>query len=148
MSLPFVRNPVIDMNPDTTAFSVLPYVIDRLQEAGYDLVTVAECLGATPYKSEGAPGTPDVKSTLLLGLCPCRSNLSDPGHLDLLNLCARQCRMLRDIYRRRLYSVLFLLTRTFQNPTSPCFRISDRLNQRSERVRRCVRMLGAMYPAN
>ncbi len=39
---------------------VLPYVIDRLQAAGYRLVTLAECLGEAPYQSVGSPGTPDV----------------------------------------------------------------------------------------
>jgi hypothetical protein len=40
---------------------VLPYVISRLQGAGYRLVTVAECLGvSSPYQRAGPAGTPDV----------------------------------------------------------------------------------------
>lgn len=30
-------------------YDVLPYAIKSLQAAGYDLVTVAECLGIEPY---------------------------------------------------------------------------------------------------
>jgi len=44
---------------ETTAHQVLPYAISRLQGAGYRLVTLAECLGMSPYQSVGAPGTPD-----------------------------------------------------------------------------------------
>jgi hypothetical protein len=39
---------------------VLPYAIQRLKSAGYQLVTLAECLGKPPYQSVGSPGTPDV----------------------------------------------------------------------------------------
>ncbi|KEP47598.1 carbohydrate esterase family 4 protein [Rhizoctonia solani 123E] len=45
---------------DTTAYDVLPYAIQKLQAAGYRLVTVAECLGEQPYQSVGSPQTPDV----------------------------------------------------------------------------------------
>jgi len=44
---------------ETTAHQVLPYAIQKLQAAGYTLVTLAECLGLSPYQSVGAPGTPD-----------------------------------------------------------------------------------------
>ncbi|KAG9083542.1 Carbohydrate esterase 4 protein, partial [Ceratobasidium sp. 392] len=40
---------------ETTAHTVLPYAIQQLQAAGYQLVTVAECLGKQPYQSEGSP---------------------------------------------------------------------------------------------
>ncbi|KAK0236198.1 carbohydrate esterase family 4 protein [Armillaria nabsnona] len=48
---------------ETTVHQVLPYVIDRLQAAGYRLVTLAECLGEAPYQSVGSPGTPDASWT-------------------------------------------------------------------------------------
>ncbi|KAG8686469.1 Carbohydrate esterase 4 protein, partial [Ceratobasidium sp. 395] len=40
---------------ETTAKQVLPYAIQKLQAAGYQLVTVAECLGKQPYQSVGSP---------------------------------------------------------------------------------------------
>ncbi|QRV93375.1 chitin deacetylase [Ceratobasidium sp. AG-Ba] len=40
---------------ETTAHNVLPYAIQKLQAAGYQLVTVAECLGKQPYQSVGSP---------------------------------------------------------------------------------------------
>ncbi|KAG9081234.1 Carbohydrate esterase 4 protein, partial [Ceratobasidium sp. 392] len=40
---------------ETTAHTVLPYAIEKLQAAGYQLVTVAECLGKQPYQSVGSP---------------------------------------------------------------------------------------------
>ncbi|KAF9036878.1 carbohydrate esterase family 4 protein [Panaeolus papilionaceus] len=43
---------------DTTVFQVMPPVIQRLKQAGYRLVTVAECVGKQPYQSVGAPQTP------------------------------------------------------------------------------------------
>ncbi|KIY44228.1 carbohydrate esterase family 4 protein [Fistulina hepatica ATCC 64428] len=43
----------------TTAYEVLPYAIQQLQSAGYNLVTVAECLGLEPYQSFNTPETPD-----------------------------------------------------------------------------------------
>ncbi|KAH6913488.1 chitin deacetylase [Coprinopsis sp. MPI-PUGE-AT-0042] len=43
----------------STVDNVLPYAIQRLQQAGYRLVTVAECLGQNPYQWVGAPATPD-----------------------------------------------------------------------------------------
>lgn len=42
---------------ETTAHQVVPYAIQKLQAAGYKLVTVAECLGEQPYQSQGAPQT-------------------------------------------------------------------------------------------
>jgi peptidoglycan/xylan/chitin deacetylase (PgdA/CDA1 family) len=43
----------------TTAHQVLPFAISKLQAAGYNLVTLAECLGQQPYQSVGTPGTKD-----------------------------------------------------------------------------------------
>jgi len=44
---------------ETTAHQVLPYAIQKLQAAGYRLVSLAECLGMDPYLSTQAPGTRD-----------------------------------------------------------------------------------------
>jgi peptidoglycan/xylan/chitin deacetylase (PgdA/CDA1 family) len=42
---------------ESTAHDVLPYVIQKFQQAGYQLVTLAECLGQAPYQSTQAPTT-------------------------------------------------------------------------------------------
>ncbi|KDR81985.1 hypothetical protein GALMADRAFT_240389 [Galerina marginata CBS 339.88] len=44
---------------ETTAHQVLPFAIQKLQAAGYRLVTLAECLGKPAYQSVGAPSAPD-----------------------------------------------------------------------------------------
>ncbi|KAF9480888.1 carbohydrate esterase family 4 protein [Pholiota conissans] len=44
---------------ETTVHQVLPFAIQKLQAAGYKLVTVAQCLGKQPYQSVVAAGTPD-----------------------------------------------------------------------------------------
>ncbi|KAK0500151.1 carbohydrate esterase family 4 protein [Armillaria luteobubalina] len=44
---------------ETTAYDVLPYAIEKLQAAGYNLVTLAECLGESPYQSVGSPEVND-----------------------------------------------------------------------------------------
>ncbi|KAJ7136630.1 carbohydrate esterase family 4 protein [Mycena epipterygia] len=44
---------------ETTALTVLPYAIQKLQGAGYKLVSLATCLGMPAYQSVGAPGKPD-----------------------------------------------------------------------------------------
>ncbi|KAF8875509.1 chitin deacetylase [Infundibulicybe gibba] len=49
---------VLALNHETvasTAYDVLPYAIQRLQQAGYRLVTVAECMGQPAYQSVGSP---------------------------------------------------------------------------------------------
>ena len=43
----------------STAYDVVPHAIDVLQAAGYELVTVAECLGMDAYQSEGQPSERD-----------------------------------------------------------------------------------------
>ncbi|KAK0184414.1 carbohydrate esterase family 4 protein [Armillaria mellea] len=48
---------------ETTSTTVIPHVLDELIAAGYKLVTVAECLGMSPYLSVGAPGTQDATWT-------------------------------------------------------------------------------------
>lgn len=40
---------------ETSAHEVIPYAIQKLKGAGYNLVTVAECLGMQPYQSVSAP---------------------------------------------------------------------------------------------
>lgn len=44
---------------ETTAYDVLPYAIEKLQAAGYNMVTLAECLGESPYQSVGNAGVDD-----------------------------------------------------------------------------------------
>jgi len=44
---------------ETTAYEVLPYAIDKLQKAGYRLVTLGTCMGLSRYQSVGPPGVPD-----------------------------------------------------------------------------------------
>lgn len=50
----------------TTSQQVLPYAIQKLQAAGYRLVTLAECLGQQPYQWVGTPQTKDVSHFLLI----------------------------------------------------------------------------------
>jgi len=44
---------------ESTAHAVVPHAITVLKNAGYRLVTVAECLGQQPYQWTTAPGVPD-----------------------------------------------------------------------------------------
>jgi len=44
---------------ETSVRQVLPYAIKKLQDAGYKLVTLAECLGTQPYVSTGKPAARD-----------------------------------------------------------------------------------------
>lgn len=44
------------------SYDVLPYAIEKLQAAGYNMVTLAECLGESPYQSVGSAGVNDVSS--------------------------------------------------------------------------------------
>jgi len=44
---------------ETTAHQVVPYIIQKLQSAGYELVTVAECLGMEPYQWTTTPSVKD-----------------------------------------------------------------------------------------
>jgi hypothetical protein len=46
----------------TYSTEVLPHAIAVLQKAGYNLVTLAECLGQQPYQQVVAPQAPDVSS--------------------------------------------------------------------------------------
>ena len=70
----------------STAYDVLPYAIDRLQSAGYQLVTVAECLGMEPYQNVGQAQTNDVR----LYLCYNVTFLTPmTGFLELLDAWLR-----------------------------------------------------------
>lgn len=62
----------------------MPYAIQKLQAAGYKLVTLAECLGQAPYQSIGTPGTPDVSISSLFST-QVAHNPALPGFMDLLN---------------------------------------------------------------
>ena len=56
---------------EQTAHVIVPYAIQALQSAGYQLVTVAECLGVEPYQNVTTP------ETVSLVLCPIRFNVAD-----------------------------------------------------------------------
>jgi len=45
---------------ETTANTLLPFAINLLQSHGYNLVTMAECLGLQPYAAIGTPQTQTV----------------------------------------------------------------------------------------
>ncbi|KAM6490152.1 carbohydrate esterase family 4 protein [Amanita muscaria] len=47
---------------ETTVTEILPYAIEKLQAAGYKLVTVAECLGKQPYQYVSPPAQYDVST--------------------------------------------------------------------------------------
>ncbi|KAI3620871.1 chitin deacetylase [Moniliophthora roreri] len=51
-------NTIIALNHETER-DVIRTVIPELKSAGYNLATVAECLGMNPYQSVGDPQTPD-----------------------------------------------------------------------------------------
>ncbi|PFH48316.1 carbohydrate esterase family 4 protein [Amanita thiersii Skay4041] len=58
------QNPpsILTLNHETvasTASDLLPFAITSLRNAGYNLVSVADCLGVAPYQSVGAPGVRD-----------------------------------------------------------------------------------------
>ncbi|KAF7424024.1 Carbohydrate esterase 4 protein [Pleurotus ostreatus] len=53
----------------TTSQQVIPYAIQKLQAAGYRLVTLAECLGQQPYQWVGTPQTKDSSWTVLKARC-------------------------------------------------------------------------------
>ncbi|CAE6499493.1 unnamed protein product [Rhizoctonia solani] len=44
---------------ETTIDDVIPYAIQQIKAKGYKMVTVAECLGESPYQSTGSPATRD-----------------------------------------------------------------------------------------
>ncbi|CAE6512100.1 unnamed protein product [Rhizoctonia solani] len=45
---------------ETTAHEVIPYALKKIQEKGYRMVTVAECLGMEPYQAITSPSSRDV----------------------------------------------------------------------------------------
>ncbi|KAK7032729.1 carbohydrate esterase family 4 protein [Favolaschia claudopus] len=55
-------NNLLALNHETkknTAEQLVPYVVEKFQAAGYELVTVAECLGLEPYTYVGPLGVRD-----------------------------------------------------------------------------------------
>ena len=48
------------MRTGTSVYEVLPYAIEKLKAAGYQFVTVAECLNMRPYQTIRAPAFRDV----------------------------------------------------------------------------------------
>ncbi|KAF8693892.1 Polysaccharide deacetylase, partial [Rhizoctonia solani] len=54
---------ILTLNHETkqpTIEDVIPYAIQQIKAKGYKLVTVAECLGESPYQSTGTPSSRDV----------------------------------------------------------------------------------------
>ena len=49
--------------PLPNRYDVLPFAIGVLQRAGYNLVTLADCVGQNPYQWVGPPQTPGVRLT-------------------------------------------------------------------------------------
>ncbi|KAJ3511529.1 hypothetical protein NMY22_g15619 [Coprinellus aureogranulatus] len=68
----------------TSVYEVLPYAIEKLKSAGYQFVTVAECLNMRPYQSLRAPGFRDVSETSLLTYA--RLTSTSTGFLGMLNI--------------------------------------------------------------
>ena len=67
---------------ETTAKDVLPYAIKVLQDKGYKLVTLAECLGVEPYHSVSAPQSVSVQHRLLLIYYPYAVTSRAHGRVD------------------------------------------------------------------
>ncbi|KAF9259748.1 carbohydrate esterase family 4 protein, partial [Marasmius fiardii PR-910] len=73
---------------DTTASTLVPYAINLFQSRGYQLVTMAQCVGASPYAQVGSPsqrdsswtcnGTP-APGAACGGSIPCRSGTPPLG---------------------------------------------------------------------
>jgi hypothetical protein len=56
---------IINMSRDFS-HQVLSFAIQKLQSAGYRLVSVADCLGQAPYLNTQPPGQRDVRAQVLL----------------------------------------------------------------------------------
>jgi hypothetical protein len=54
-SLQFIESSISSLHIETTAHDVLPHAIKALQDKGYKLVTVAECLGVEAYNKVSDP---------------------------------------------------------------------------------------------
>jgi len=71
-----------------TAYALVPYAINKLQAAGYKLVSVAECLGRDRYWSVGNPAIRDVRflflSFRILLMCCVSQFIGPAGDLDML----------------------------------------------------------------
>ena len=78
-------------SPLPNRFDVLPFAIQVLQGAGYNLVTLAECVGLDAYQWVGNPQTPGVRLILFepsLYLCNCILTMatSPIGNVDKPNM--------------------------------------------------------------
>jgi len=65
-----------------TALVVVPHAISVLRAAGYQLVTVAECLGLQPYQSVTTPQNVRCYPPAISAIC---AYSSPPGDMDVLN---------------------------------------------------------------
>ena len=79
---------------NTTAYVLLPYILNLFQSQGYQLVTLAECLNLPAYQQETEPSVPDVSSFYLSFVCAlgngnadlyCFSPLCVAGHVAVLD---------------------------------------------------------------
>jgi hypothetical protein len=84
---------------------VLPSIIGQFQAAGYQLVTVAECLSAQPYQTVGSPAARDVSKYrfYILSL-----TVVFVGLMDLRSLnCARNGQMTSGIGYKQTRTVVW-----------------------------------------
>ena len=68
-----------------TSYQVIPYAIQQLQQAGYRLVSVAECLGKPAYLNVGPPQNRDVRTPAI----------SQPSRLNVRYLSLAGCVKIR-----------------------------------------------------
>ena len=64
---------------------VIPYAVKVLKAAGYNLVTVAECLGQSPYLSVDAPSPRDVRLFFFFLAYFLTGVIFFLGYLEMLN---------------------------------------------------------------
>ncbi|KAJ6512562.1 carbohydrate esterase family 4 protein [Mycena sanguinolenta] len=78
---------LLTLNHETySAYRVLPYAISQLKAGGYNMVSVATCLGLEPYHSVGEPGTPDVCLRSTAESCSMLTLFISSGYLGLLKV--------------------------------------------------------------
>ena len=92
-------------------YEVLPFAIGVLHNAGYNLVTVAECVGQSPYQWVANPQTPGV-----------RSPLSNPVYIQT-DLCNHVLTM--TTARLALLNPSFLFTRGVHEPKSSLSKLEE-----------------------
>ncbi|KNZ75819.1 Chitin deacetylase [Termitomyces sp. J132] len=101
---------------------VLPHAIEVLQEAGYRLVSVAECLGIEPYHYQGDASPRDV-SFFPLKYSPSREINRPLGHVEsfFLSLSGPQFeRRFQNYIQLPLISSLLYYVYSFSTPHSFC----------------------------